>query len=157
MIYVPPWLRLAEDEMNRGVQERPGGAHNPRIIEYGTAVSLNVTTDEVPWCSNFINWLMRELSIDRTHSARARSWLLYGQRLTYPALGCVVVMKRGGPGQPGPDVIAAQGHVGLLTAMPEPGRMTILGGNQSNRVCEKTYPLSLMLDMRYPTTIGGVT
>jgi len=150
MIYIPSWLESAIFEMRKGITEIPGEGHNPRILEYGTAVDLTVTTDEIPWCSNFVNWVFMDLEMERTRSARARSWLRWGDRLTVPALGCVVILQRGTGEQPGPEVIDAPGHVGLLTGMDEPGTVTLIGGNQSNKVCERTYPFSRVLAMRYP-------
>jgi len=150
MIYIPPWLALAQEEARNGVVELPGGAHNPRIIEYGQAVDLFVTSDEIPWCSNFVNWLFWQLDMKRTRSARARSWLETGARLTSPALGCIAICSRGPSPQPGPEVIEAPGHVTLFTDLPEPGMFSGLGGNQSNRVCERNYPLASVLGWRWP-------
>jgi len=150
MLYIPPWLELARKEAAAGVREVLGDEHNPRIIEYGTAVDLIVTTDEVPWCSDFMNWLFMELDMERTRSARARSWLRHGISLRYAALGAICILKRGGGSQPGKDVIDAPGHVGLLVDMLEPKTVTILAGNQGNRVCEDVFPLDRLLDMRWP-------
>jgi uncharacterized protein (TIGR02594 family) len=148
--YVPPWLELARQEARMGVKEIPGEEHNAHIVTYGTAVGLYVTTDEVPWCSNFVNWIFMQLEMKRTASARARSWLEWGIPLQNPALGAVVVFKRGTGPQPGKDVIEAPGHVFLLTDMLEPGTVTGIGGNQGNRVCERTYSLDDVLDIRWP-------
>lgn len=150
MLYIPPWLELARKEARSGVREIPGAEHNPRIIEYGKAVTLDVRTDEVPWCSDFVNWLFMELAMERTRGANARSWLEWGIRLEVAALGAVCVLSRGGGQQPGRDVIDAPGHVGVLTDMLEPGTVTILAGNQGDRVCEDVFPLSRLLDMRWP-------
>jgi len=150
MLYIPPWLELARAEARIGVREIPGEGHNPHIVTYGTAVGLYVTTDEIPWCSNFINWLFMQLDMRRTASARARSWLEWGIPLSHPALGCVVILQRGGGDQPGKDVIEAPGHVGLLVDRIEPDRVTLLGGNQGNRVCENTYLEDRVLDYRWP-------
>jgi uncharacterized protein (TIGR02594 family) len=150
MLYIPPWLELARMEAKAGVREVLGPDHNPRIIEYGTAVDLIVSTDEVPWCSDFINWLFMELGEERTRSARARSWLRWGIPLQHAALGCVMVLKRGGGDQPGPEVIDAPGHVGLLVDKPEPDTVTIIAGNQGNRVCEQQFHVERILGMRWP-------
>ena len=150
VIYLPPWLELARAEAKVGRKEILGVQHNAQIVNYGEAVSLNITDDEIPWCSNFINWLFMELDMERTASARARSWLEWGIPLCEPAMGCVVILKRGPGNQPGKDVIAAPGHVGLLTDMLEPDSVTLLGGNQSNQVCERTYSLDRVLDYRWP-------
>jgi uncharacterized protein (TIGR02594 family) len=150
MLYIPPWLRLAQQEAMMGREEIHGPLHNSHILNYGKAVTHSVTTDEIPWCSNFINWLFMQLDMPRTGSAMARYWLEWGIPLTSPALGCVAILSRGPLPQPGKEVIEAQGHVGLLTDMLEPNSVTLLGGNQGDKVCERTYPLDQLLDLRWP-------
>lgn len=52
-----PWVRIAQAEL--GVQEDSSPErHNGRIVEYHQTTSLQATTDEVPWCSSFVNWAM---------------------------------------------------------------------------------------------------
>jgi len=150
MLYIPPWLRTLQREARAGVREIPGSEHNPRIVEYGRAVDLTVTTDEIPWCSNVINWSFWQLSMKRTRSARARSWLKWGISLQHAALGAVCVFSRGVGPQPGRDVIEAPGHVGLLVDMLEPETVTILAGNQGDRICEQVFPVARLLAMRWP-------
>jgi len=153
MIHVPVWMEFARDCAKEGVIEMVRDQHNPLIIEFGRSVSLSVGTDEIPWCSNFVNWCMQQAGIERTKSAMARSWLKWGQRLPliYPAFGCVVIIKRGGGNQPERDVINAKGHVGFFVDQPTPSEIIILGGNQSNQVCERTYRIERVLDYRWPS------
>ena len=110
-VHHPPWLERALDEL--GVEEIPGDADNPRIVEYHAATTLRASDDEVPWCSSFVNWCMRDI-FPTTGSARARSWLAWGIPIAYPAAGCVAILARGGGNQPGPKVLDAQGHVGFF-------------------------------------------
>lgn len=154
MIYqpgAPPWLLVASLEEALRVQEIPGPRHDERIIVYHSHTTLAAEADEVPWCSAFCCYCVDTcgLSISGTGSARARSWLKWGVGIRYPALGCVVVMKRGGPGQPGPEVIDAQGHVGFFAGFDDVGRVLSRGGNQSNRVCTKPYPVERVLGYRW--------
>lgn len=151
MIYVPPWLEFARMAAKAGVLEMPGVAHHPLIIEFGESVILEVTSDEIPWCSNFVNWCMEKSNIERTRSAAARSWLRWGIQLPIeaPAFGSVVVLQRGGGNQPGREVIKAKGHVGFLIDRPTPTEIIVLGGNQSNQVCERNYPIDRVLDYRW--------
>ena len=152
MNHIPPWLKVAESIARRGVLEVPGGQHNSDILDFGRAVDLAVTTDEIPWCSNFVNYCFMQCDIERTRSAAARSWLKWGVRLPleYPALGAVCVMKRGGGNQPGRDVIRAKAHVGFFIGRPSPWEVTVLSGNQNNSVCERNYPIGLVIDYRWP-------
>ena len=149
----PPWLLVAQLEEALHVKEIPGSEHEKRILMYADHTSLDAGTDEIAWCSSFCCYSGDTcgVAIARgTNSARARSWLLNWEPMLYPALGCVVVMKRGGPGQPGPDVIKAQGHVGFFTGFDPDGNVLVLGGNQSNRVCTKAYPAARVLGYRWP-------
>lgn len=150
MIYLPPWLEAASKEARSGVLEIAGAEHHPRILTYHSSTTLRATADEVPWCSSFVNWCMVAVGEPGTDSARARSWLHYGVPLRVPALGCVVVLKRGGANEPGAEVVNAKGHVGFFIDEPTPGEVIVLGGNQSNQVCERTYPESRVLGYRWP-------
>ncbi len=49
------WMKIALAEL--GVHENSLPGHqNQRIIQYHAATSLKAQTDEVPWCSSFVNW-----------------------------------------------------------------------------------------------------
>jgi len=39
-----------------GQKEVPGSKHNPKIVEYHQACTLQASNDEVAWCSSFVNW-----------------------------------------------------------------------------------------------------
>ena len=145
-VQLPAWLERANSEI--GVKEIVGPDDHPRILEYHDATTLDATDDETPWCSSFVNWCMWGVC-DRTHSARARSWLKWGVKLEYPAVGCVVILKRGGGKQPGPEVTEAPGHVGFFMGYAGDGDVLLLGGNQSNQVCVTAYPASRVLGFRW--------
>lgn len=146
-VQFPAWLERAHAEL--GVEEIPGSEHNPRIIEYGKAVTLKVTTDEIFWCSNYVNWSFMGIC-DRTRSAMARSWLRWGIALGYPAIGCVGVLKRGGGKQPGPELIEAPGHVGFFMGYDDNGWVRLLNGNVGDKVCITAYPPERVLGFRWP-------
>ncbi len=40
----------------KGNKEIPGVKHSPRIVEYHQACTLQATSDEIAWCSSFVNW-----------------------------------------------------------------------------------------------------
>jgi len=132
--------------------EIEGEEDHPRIVEYHSTTALGASDDETPWCSSFVNWCVSSC-FDGTGSARARSWLRWGVPLLFPALGCIVVLKRGGDGQPGSETIDAPGHVGFFVGgefPPNNGTIHIWGGNQGNEVCERSYPLKRLLGYRWP-------
>lgn len=106
--------------------------------------------DEVAWCSAFMNGIAWELRLARSKSAAARSWLLVGtsKLLNEAIVGFdVVVIKRGGGTQPGPEVIKAQGHVGLFAGI-EGDRVMLLAGNQGNAVSIASFPITDILGIR---------
>ena len=142
-----------------GVGELPGDQDHPLIrwwlAESGGGLQAH---DEIPWCSAFCAAQARlaRLPIPE-HPLRARSWLTVGKpiELGWAAVGWdVVILMRGGGGQPGPDVLDAAGHVGFFAGWGEPltkdatSSILVLGGNQSNRVTTERYPISRLLGVR---------
>lgn len=150
MIYAPPWLQIARADALRGVLEQPGPNQNhPRILAMHAHCRLHATTDEVPWCSAAVSTWLDEAGRESTKSARARSYLNWGIHLPDPAFGCIVVLKRGRGRQPGPEVLDAPGHVGLLIDVIGDD-VVVLGGNQSDSVCERPYKIERVLGYRWP-------
>lgn len=147
----PRWLAIAYEEMRRGVKELPGASHEERILLYHGATHLRATADEVPWCSAFACWCMEHADVNSPSSARARDWLEWGVPVSslHPPQGAVVVLKRGGHGQPGPEVQNAPGHVGFLWTLGEPGRIVLLGGNQGDSVSLGIFPTERILGVRW--------
>lgn len=141
-VSLPAWLAIAEKEL--GISEKIGSAHNPRILEYHKATSLMATTDETPWCSAFANWVMRQVGIQGTTSAAARSWLKWGAELDskHPAFGCIVVLSRGNN--------PAQGHVGFYCGSTTPDTIRVLGGNQGDKVSIVNFKKTGVLSYRWP-------
>lgn len=138
---IPAWMQVAFDEL--GVKEVPGDGDNPRIVEYHQATTLKATDDEVPWCSAFVNWVMREAGYMYTRSAAARSWLTWGDEIELPVYGAVTVLRRGNN--------PAQGHVGFFVDQPEAGVIRLLGGNQSDSVNITVFPASRVIGYRWPS------
>ncbi len=137
----PLWYRIALREMHSGVDEIGGAQHNPRIVEYHAATTLAATDDETPWCSSFVNWCMMKAGETRTQSAAARSWINWGTPLDAPRLGCVTIFSR----PPNPS----SGHVAFFVE-PEPNRIRVLGGNQSNQVNIASYGADRLIGYRWP-------
>jgi uncharacterized protein (TIGR02594 family) len=119
------WHEIARKEV--GVKEFVGIADNPRVVEYHSTTTLRATDDEVPWCSSFVNWVMKKAGYPITKSAAARSWLKYGKQIAEPVPGCIVVMSRNGGG-----------HVGFYESTQH-GNVRVLGGNQDDAVNVKPF------------------
>ncbi len=133
-----------------GIKEIRGQTDNPHVM---AMLKLDMDWpehDEVAWCSAFLNYCAWLLKLSRSKSLRARSWLLVGVPVpleeAIPAFD-VVVLKRGGANQPGPEVIKAQGHVGVYASHDE-DFVYITGGNQNNRVSLGRYPVERILGIR---------
>lgn len=126
-----------------GQKEVPGSGNNPRIVEYHATTSLKATSDEVSWCSSFVNWCVKQAGLRGTNSAAARSWLDWGKVLDKPVEGCIVIFKRGAP---------PSGHVAFYVKDVSSELIQVLGGNQSDQVKMSNYKKSDVLGYR---TYGG--
>jgi len=139
MTKYPKWYQKAEKEI--GVLEKPGEGDNPRVIEYHASTSLKATHDSVPWCASFVSWVLEQSGVHSTRSAWARSYLRWGVRLKTPVPGCVVILERG----------AKSGHVGFLESYDaKKDRVMLLGGNQADQVCLRTFPAARVLGYQWP-------
>jgi uncharacterized protein (TIGR02594 family) len=132
----PFWLQIARGEM--GQTEIQGPRNNPRILEYHNSVAGNIKSDEVPWCSSFVNFCISSAGVVGTNSAAARSWLNWGKSATNPKLGDIAVFSRGAP---------PSGHVGFYVGETD-AFVLVLGGNQGNAVSIARYPKDRLLAIR---------
>jgi len=132
------------------VAELPGGQHSPFIQWCHECVGLGSNQpDETPWCSSFLNRMAWMLRLPRSKSAAARSWLAVGVPVGPhdAVIGDVVILQRGDGQQPGAEVLAAPGHVGLFAGWEGP-RVRVLGGNQSDSVTVASFPAGRILGVR---------
>lgn len=135
----PKWLTIAEAEA--GVKEIDGSGNNPRIVEYHATTSLRAKEDAVPWCSSFTNWCMSKAGIQGTGSAAAISWASWGERITEPREGCIVVIRQRKKGQDQATGSASGNHVAFFKKIDN-GRIFLLGGNQSDSVKVSSFGLA---------------
>ena len=144
------WLRVAYDELEAGVSEVPGPEHNPRIVAYHAVTRGGPSSDELPWCSSFASYCVERGGITSAQSKRSRDWLPWGIGLRHPPHGAIVVLERGRPPQPGPEILDAPGHVGFYVGPASESEILVLGGNQRNRVDISVFPRSRILGFRWP-------
>ena len=138
----PSWYERAHAEM--GVEETPGAASTPRIMEYFAAAhgSEWVKDDSTPWCGAFASFILREHGLP-DEPLRARSWAEWGEPLADPIPGCVVVLKR--PPDP------AAGHVALFVQWTaDKAGLLLLGGNQGDKVCITRFRTTDVIAYRWP-------
>lgn len=135
-----------------GVREVAGTASNPLVLAMLRLDSEWPEGDEVSWCSAFLNFVAWMLRLPRSKSLAARSWLQVGAAVPLAAaiVGFdVVVLKRGPDPQPGPEVLAAPGHVGLYAGLSEDmKRVHLLGGNQGDSVSVASFDVARVLGVR---------
>ncbi|HKL33687.1 MAG TPA: TIGR02594 family protein [Tangfeifania sp.] len=131
-------LKIAFNEI--GTEEIRGEEHNPEVLKYAKDTGIKgITTDEIPWCSNFVNWVAWKAGLQFTGKPNARSWLNVGTKVNNPEPGDVVVFWRGSPQ-------SWKGHVGFFLGLSaDLKRVYCLGGNQGNRVSVSAYRATTVL------------
>lgn len=131
-------LQIATAEI--GTKEVPGKGSNPRITEYHKSTTLGAVSDEIAWCSAFVNWVLEQAGLTGTKNPMARSFLRWGTPLKNPAPGSVVIIRRGAP---------PFGHVGFFVGRKSPTLIEVLGGNQSDQVKISVYKESDVIGYRW--------
>lgn len=134
-------VKIAAGEI--GIKEIPGQEHEKRIVDYAKESGFkNITDDETPWCSIFVNWCCKEAGLQRTNRANARSWLTVGRPIDDPAPGDVVIFWRDKPD-------SWKGHVGVFMGFNKNRSVVYcLGGNQKNTVSIQGYDAGKVLGFR---------
>jgi hypothetical protein len=74
-------FEIAKLEMAKNVKEFQGNDHSERILLYGCAVSNDITDDETPWCSSFMNFCVIMSNLTKNFSIQeAHLWQHLNQR-----------------------------------------------------------------------------
>lgn len=141
----PIWIKRARDAI--GTREIKGSKHNPKILQWWTAIRAPFTDDETPWCAGFVGGIFESCNIRSTRKANARSYNNWGMGLDKPAYGCVVTFWRGKKN-------GWSGHVGFVVGQDIKGNLWVLGGNQNDRVKISRYSREKVLEYRWPTGTG---
>jgi len=134
-----------------GIREIAGGKNHPLVSWWLSLCGFDLSTpDEVAWCSAFANGIAWELRLPRSKSAAARSWLTVGTAIELVDLRPgfdVLVLRRGTGEQPGPEVLAAPGHVTFFAGW-QAEKVLGTGGNQSDGVTTEPFHVDRILGMR---------
>lgn len=125
-----------------GTKEIRGTVANPDIVKFASYTSLKATSDETPWCSSFVNYIVANCGDKGTGSAAARSWLDWGKVLDEPEAGCVVVLDRKDANNPN------AAHVTFFVCEDGPDHIQCIGGNQGDMVKQSRYPKKEVLGYR---------
>jgi uncharacterized protein (TIGR02594 family) len=128
-----------------GLREIRGNGHEPKILEFFNAVGHSwVKDDETAWCAAFVGACLEAAGIVSSRRLNARSYLEWGDPVSSPKEGDIVVFWRGSPK-------AATGHVAFFVKHNDNGDFIVLGGNQSDMVNEQVYAKERVLSIRrYP-------
>lgn len=138
----PKWLSLARSYV--GIKEVPGTGSNKKIEDFFKDAGFPGYKDDTAWCAAFVGAVMKRSGYPALGSLAARDGgKYYGTKLDKPKIGCIVVMWRGSPS-------SWQGHIGFVTGINWTNRtLKVLGGNQSDKVSEETYPMSRVIKGGY--------
>ena len=121
-----------------GVDMKTGAAVIQKYLKDG-GVGLN--PKELAWCAAAMNASLAQVGLPGTGSQMARSFLKYGQPVTEPQHGDIVVFQRGGPN-------SNLGHVGYVDRINPDGSVRVLGGNQSQGVGYTNFPAADVVGYR---------
>ena len=124
-------LAAKPSKKNLASSERISSVRNSDIIaEAKRWIGTNPTGWDHVWCARFMNFVLKRTGHPGTGSDAAASFADYGQRLWFPRVGAIAVMKRGRNG----------GHVGVVTGFDDSGNPIIISGNHNKRVGVGVYP-----------------
>jgi uncharacterized protein (TIGR02594 family) len=134
---------MTEAKKHIGLREIKGGQHAPEIVQFWKDIKRGgIKDDETPWCAAYVGAMLERVGIRSSRFESARSYLDWGQQLTGPTLGCIVVFTRQGGG-----------HVGFCVGQDKAGNLLILGGNQGDAVNVKAFPRSRVTGYRWPAGV----
>lgn len=132
----PYWFVLALQE--RGIIEGPGATDNPKVQAYYRDSGFpQIKHDATPWCAAFVGAMLKRAGIKPSGSLLARSYLAWGRGLSFPRVGCIVVLQRG-----------KSSFLGHVTFYAGPGYG--LGGNQRDMVSIAPFDPTRVLGYRWP-------
>lgn len=135
-----PWYDIAKAEL--GVRENSKvNKHNARIIEYHATTTLKAQTDEIPWCSSFVNWVVTQSGYKGTNNALAKSWESWGAKAVSPVKGDIVIIKKKVSGSDKSTGSSTGYHVAFFDSKSAT-HIKLLGGNQRDSVKYSTFNLS---------------
>jgi len=133
---IPTHMEIAFSQI--GVKEWEGDPTNPEVNKYLKAVDLP-GDDKIPWCAAFVGWTLNQALFESTQSGLARSYLNWGEEISQPEFGSIVVLRRG--------MDPTKGHVGFYLD-EYPGFVVLLGGNQMDKVGINFYSKLRVLSYR---------
>lgn len=139
------WMNIAFSEL--GQREFSGEEANPRIVAYMATAEPKLTSDESPWNSQFVNYVMRKSGKNGTNSGLARSWLNWGKdavaEVGDSVVGSIVVASRKG--------VPAGGVAGFYLGDVDNDSIRMIAGNVCREVSIVKVPKDRILGYRLPS------
>lgn len=125
------------------MREVTGSGDNPRIVEYLQSTTLDApkaSQDETPWCSAFANWCVERAGHAGTEFGVGAVVASVGvwQRMSHARAASWCWIAARGPATWASFVKSTASEIRLL------------GGNQSDRVWESSYPRERLMGYRLP-------
>ena len=146
----PVWLTEARRYM--GLHEIEGRRSNSTIIGFAKAlggwIARFYNDDDIPWCGLFVAHVISAVLPKEplpNNPLGAINWRSFGNRLTTPGNGAILVFHRIGGG-----------HVGFHVGEDD-GAYHVLGGNQSNSVSIARVAKARLVAIRWPATAGAAS
>lgn len=112
-----------------GTKETPGPKSTPAIMQWAEELGakrmgITYADDSIAWCGLFVAICVKRAGLEIPFiPVRAVSWVMFGNAVSIPMLGDVLVFTRQGGG-----------HVGIYVG-EDAESYHVLGGNQSDCVC----------------------
>lgn len=137
---MPPWM--AEMHRRSGLHEvRDNASLSSWLREWGRYLG---NPKNLPWCGDAVeSCIAKTLPREPLPSNPffAQDWANFGVDVGSPIVGSIGVIRWG----------PTSGHVGIV-AGTEPGRVHLLGGNQSNAINITSFKRSKFIAFRWPST-----
>lgn len=149
----PKWMTIARSML--GTKETKGPEHNSVIVRMFDRIhSAWIRDDETPWCAAFVGSCLEEGGYWSTRRPNAKSYLTFGRTFTtraglWPAYGAIAVLDRP-PRAANGHVAFYVGDVAAIQAEDKLPLVYLLGGNQDDQVCVRSYPLARVVAWRWP-------
>lgn len=125
-----------------GINEIVSGSVNPLLHTFAKEIGAGEQTVNYPWCSGFLNYILKLTGYRYCPSLHARDNLNQPKLTTLPELGDIAVFWTGMRD-------AHTGHVGFFICESDQ-YYHVLGGNQGDTVCIARMPKYQLLGFRRP-------
>lgn len=127
-----------------GIQEYAGKLNNPNILKMWLYSKIKARPDSVAWCAISMNSWLERTGIRSPRKMNARSYMKFGKEvkgLDNARKGDIIVFWR-------TSRRSWQGHVALYSGEYTDTHVSVLGGNQRNKVGVDPYPRDRILTIR---------